>query len=242
MTSSIYERVARQQQGHTSPAEPDITESLRVLSMASDRTVCPVFELGPLANHLVGPVSAIRPLVEDGPRHPEPGTRKADVDSLVKDACGLNPMHSAPIFDHGEPPSSPFLAVVPTVSDAAFARCQRGSDEDQFAVEAAIQSGDVDAALPVLDARLNCLLVIADRIRFMTGAPLDSAARHAVDSLAATLLGSSRFDVRSGYERAAQAWPISWRWSVAADRADGFLRIDNVAWVIRQRLLEGSES
>lgn len=213
---------------------PEVSDDLA----APNSTACPVFEVGPIANHLTGLTAAVRPDFVDETSPDQQVPLKADVDDLIREVCGMD-RHDL-IHDYGCGSPSLLLVTLPQVSEGAVNRPQQSHIEAARKVDEAIRSGDPDKALPELDGRVAALVAVCDRARFMTGGELSDEVREAVEVLVASLIGPSRWSVLAGWQKALEAcrWPWSWGWSPAATRVDNFLRDEQVAAVILRRMLK----
>jgi len=207
-------------------------DALVVLGQAAGEHACPVHELGPVAGHLAGPVAAIRP-----DWHPVPITGQnnaAHVDRLIRLAGAGRPIECTCSVG-----PSPNLAVLPNGSAGAVAYPLPSDFETQVAVDAALMSVDVDRALPLLDPRLDALLMLSDRARATAGGVLDEPVREAVEVLAASLCGRTRWDTVHGWDtrEATRQWR---RHSHLGIKVDRFLRDHGVGAHIVKRLVEGA--
>jgi hypothetical protein len=208
-------------------------QALKRLVRATGGAACAVHEVSPVANHLVGRVSALRPADHPSPP-PALARSQTTADALIHDSTGI----AGEIKCTCVTLPNPSLFVVPGVSEGAIARPARHDDASQVEVDKAIRSGDVEMALPVLDPRLDALKLLADRARAESGGTLDPDVREAVEVLARTLVGSTRWNVVSGWEEGF-AWPVPWRFGSAAITGHCFLLYDEIATRIMRRLLDG---
>jgi len=208
------------------------TDALRVLVAATEDASCAVHEVGPLANHLVGPVRALR---HDW--HPDPVARgrtsPQSVDRLIAEATGRDTIRCTCTTVPNR-----LLYVIPGISEGAVARPVPNDDDSQAAVHRAIMSGDPDYALPLLEPRLDALKMLSDRARTAAGGTLAPAVQQAVETLTGTLTGRTRWQVVQGWEQ-GWTWPVSWRFGAAAVRAHTFLLRDEIAHRITRRLVHG---
>lgn len=206
-------------------------DALKVLARAAGEYACPMHEVGPVANHLVGPLAANRP--DYGNQPPALARSQSTVDRLIRDATGRDQIECLCVI-----PISNRLYVLPAVSEGAIVRPPRNDVASQREVDDAIESGDVDYALPILEPRLDALKTLADRARADGGGVMDPDVRVAVETIARTLTGSGRWAVIPGYEHGYD-FPVSWRFGAAGIRASQFMADDDVAHRILTRLLDG---
>lgn len=206
--------------------------ALVTLVRACDGAADPVTEVGPIANHLLGRTAAERP-----DYHDHPSGVPEWPDALTRHACSMG--WDEPIRPHhdGLNPPSELLHVVPGLGECAVSRPPRQDPGTAAAVEAAILSGDPDEAMPVLDGRVACLMRLADRARAASGGKLDPETVEAVQTLAACLLGSTRWNVIHGWETGHE-WPVPWRFGAAAVRAHIFLCQDEIGRIVTRRMVE----
>ena len=209
-------------------------EALSHVVEAGSVTACPVHVIGPLANHIIGPVSALRPDF-----HPVPSPRlarsKETVDRLIRQTAG-GIRCTCP--DGYEP--SELLVVLPKISDGAHVRSRQHTMEVQATVESAIHHiENLDESLLVLDPRLDCLILLTDLARAGAGGgDLDARTIASVETLARTLIGAGRWDVREGHSQ-GMLWPAPWRMGIADETADRFLRYPELVKPTLSRLLTG---
>jgi hypothetical protein len=220
-----------------SPTTPttDLTEedAFKRLVRATGGAACGVHEVSPVANHLVGRISAFRPADHPSPP-PALARSQSTADALIHDSTGI----AGELKCTCSTLPNKNLHVVPGISEGAIVRPARHDHASQIEVDKAIRSGDVETALAVLDPRLDALKMLADRARAASGGTLDPDVREAVEVLARTLVGSTRWNVVSGYEEGFP-WPVPWRFGAAAITAHCFLLYDEIALRIMRRLVDG---
>lgn len=216
---------------------PDENEAFVRLVQATEGAACPVHVAGPLAHHLVGPISALRP--DWHPRQNVDRSQYGGVAAVERLVARAFDLPSGAAWACGCPEGfqrSPLVYVVPALGELAIAR----PPQDVAAVDAAVLSGDPDEALGAMDARVDSLLILSDLARAVAGGDLPAGIADDVRTLAASLVGRERWDVLRGYEKnVVWDWPISWRFGPAALRASQFLAYPEVGDVIVRRMVEG---
>lgn len=220
------------------PSAPVVTETdaLKiVVSAAGD--VCPVHVVGPVANHLVGSVSALRPYGHPDHADNKSGHRrsKAAVDRLIADAiandtiecvCSINIRH-------------PLAVVIHKISDGAFVRAHPSDMIWQQNVQRAIASADVDLLTWYVEPRLEMVKQLFDHARAQEGGTLPGPVMQSVAPLVQSLAGPTRWDVRQGLHDGWR-WSAPWRPGVVFDQADAFMTHAVVYRSVIKRILNGS--
>lgn len=230
------------QPAHDTPAEPERlteTDALRALVAASAGAACVVCEVGPVANHLRGPVAAVPPY-----GHPEhdglTGTlhrTKQASDSLINDAAGIGPRSPVPQCSCDGLSKHHITVLIRHLSVGKVAVAHFNDERSQATIDAAIRSADVDRLIYELEPRLYALAALVDRARAEHGGDLPDLVTEATAVLAKTLTGPTRWNVREGYEK--HEWRASWRVGVAFEKADSILKQDFIHDAVLRRLLDG---
>jgi hypothetical protein len=206
--------------------------ALDTLVRACDGAADAYGEVSPLSNHLCGKVAADRPSY-----HPHPGDVPPWPDALTRFVCDLE--NGEPIRRNPDLPlPTPLCIQVPGISDGCIARPPPNSYDDQIAVQESIYSGDPNT-VGVLDGRLACLMVLADRARAAGGGKLSTSVQDAIRLLSKSLLGNTRWSIPSGWER-SHPWPPHYRFGFSACRAHTFLMNPEVEARVIERLLNGA--
>jgi hypothetical protein len=212
-------------------------DSLKVVCSATGGSACPVHEVGPVANHLLGPVSALRPYGHPDHAENKSGARRSKhaVDGLILDSVGGDAVECT----CGGEFAHPLAVVIRPVSEGAFVRAHLNDASAQRDVEAAITSADVDRLLHYVEPRLEAVARLFDRARAEHGGDLPSPLAAAAGPLVQSLAGRTRWGVREGYHDGWR-WSDSWRPGVVFDVADRFMTNDVVAAVALKRVLNGT--
>lgn len=206
--------------------------ALVMLGQAAGSAACPTHDLSPLAAHLVGPVAAARP-----DWHPEPTPNKhhsSYVDRLVDEASGGRPIRCVCPFV-----PNPNLRILRSGPVGAVAYPLLSDADAQAEVTEQIDAADVDAMLHVLDPRLEALKNLADYARAEGGGVLDGEARDAVEVLASSLCGRTRWNVIEGWHDGNVSGLAERRHGLVSERIEQLLTNHGVGMRITQRLVEG---
>lgn len=229
--------------GQADPVEPDrLTErdALKVIVFATAGASCPSDEVGPIANHIVGPVAAVPP---EG--HPDWSDLRSQggrlrgpraVNDLIIEACGLGGQNDIRCRCGGDS-VHPVTVIMRHLSQGRVARANINTSESQHRVLAAINSGDVDLLIYQLEPRLDALKMLVDRARAEHGGDLPEVVTDAAVLLAKTLTGPTRWDVRTGYKM--YEWPPNFRIGQPWETSDSVMKQDFIHDAVIRRLIDG---
>jgi hypothetical protein len=207
-------------------------QALVTLGRLAGSAACAVHDLGVIASHLVGPVAAARP-----DWHPETLPNKhhaAYVDRLIDQASGGRPIRCTCPF-----PPNPYVRVLAGGSAGAVAYPLLSDDNTQAEVAALVEAADIDAMLHVLDPRLEALKNLSDYARAEGGGVLDDEAREAVEVLAASLCGRTRWNTLVGWQPALAGGHAERRHGLVSLQVEQMLADEGIGQRIRERLLDG---
>lgn len=207
-------------------------QALVLLGTIAGSSCCPTHDLGPIASHLVGPVAATRP---DWHPDPHPNRHHASyVDRLIEQASSGRPIRCVCPFE-----PNPSLRVLPNGSEGAVAYPLLSDFITQSEVEQVIARADVDEMLHVLDPRLDALKTLADYARADGGGDLGDEAREAVEVLADSLCGRTRWGILDGWQTALTRGRDERRQGLTGQRVERLFSDEGVGIRIRRRLVEG---
>lgn len=242
-TATTAERYLLRKKRPPSEQEPErLTESdaLKIIVSATAGAACPSDEVGPVANHIAGPVAAIPP---EG--HPDwSDLRSAGgslrtpraVNDLIMEACGLVSQNEIRCRCDGT--LHPITVIMRHLSQGRMACAHVNSSEAQQRIVRAMESADVDHLIYQLEPRLDALKMLVDRARAEYGGDLPEVVIEAAVLLAQTLTGPTRWDVRTGYNM--YEWPVRFRIGQTWETADSIMKQDFIHDAVIRRLINGA--
>lgn len=215
-------------------------DALKIIVSATGGASCPSDEVGPIANHIVGPVAAIpseghsdwSDLRSQGGRLRGPRA----VNDLIVEACGLGNQNDIRCRCGGDS-AHPVTVIMRHLSQGRMARAQINTSESQWHVVAAIKSGDIDLLIYQLEPRLDALKMLVDRARAEHGGDLPKVVIEATVLLAQTLTGPTRWDVRTGYSM--YEWSLPFRIGQTWETCDSVMKQDFIHDAVIRRLIDG---
>lgn len=218
----------------TSPPTLTEADALKIVVSATGGTACAVHEVGVVANHLRGPLAALRPYGHPDYNENRASTRRSKyaVDSLIADAIGSSAISCTCGGEFAHP-----LAVV--ISEGAFIRAHVNSAYSQRDLDQAVASADIDRLLHAAEPRLAAVVALFDRARAEHGGNLPDPLEVAAAPLVHSLAGPRRWNVRDGYHDGWN-WSTAWRPGVVFDNADRFMTHTEIADATMRRIVQGN--
>lgn len=222
------------------PDRLDERRALKIIVSATGGASCPFDEVGPIANHIAGPVAALPPEghADWGDLRSPGGARRTPraVNALIVEACGLTNQNDIRCHCGGNS-VHPVTVIMRHLSQARMARAQLNTSEAQRYVFNAIKSADIDLLIYQLEPRLDALKMLVDRACAEYGGDLPDLVIEAAVLLAQTLTGPARWDVRTGYSM--YEWPPTFRIGQTWETCDSVMKQDFIHDAVIRRLIDG---